>query len=241
MISLKLITAPCSLISGLLVIFGVGVLPSFAADELGADSNYATEVNTRFWEETVYDEQHDIRVFLSDVKGSKMKAFKGTTILESSLTAPVALLQDVSRAHEWVFNCKAMALIEESTPTNALYYAVTSMPWPVKDRDSVSEVEITQDPNSYAVRVSINARNDIFPESDDHIRINDMAASWLLEPLGGGELRVTYEAFANPGGGLPLWLVNRFVVDAPLNTLREFRNIVLEDQYQAAIRDYITH
>ena len=65
------------------------------------------------WEEVAYDKDEDIRVYTRYVEGSDMKAFKGITTLESTVTAPIALLQDVKRAHEWVFNCKAMDLIEE--------------------------------------------------------------------------------------------------------------------------------
>ena len=193
------------------------------------------------WEEVAYDKDEDIRVYTRYVEGSDMKAFKGVTTLESTVTAPVALLQDVKRAHEWVFNCKAMDLIEEIAPNNATYYTVTSMPWPVKNRDNISESLVTQDASSGVVTVTIQARNDIFPSNDDHVRIRELDATWTLEPQAGGLLKVTYEAHADPGGGLPSWLVNSFVVEAPLNTLRDFRELVVDKKYQSASREYITH
>jgi len=192
------------------------------------------------WEEVTYDSDDDIRVWTRHVKGSDMKAFRGVTVLESTVTAPIALLQDVKRANEWVFNCKAMDLIEELSSTNAIYYTVISMPWPVKNRDSISETTITQNPDTGAVLVTMSARNDIFPVNDDHIRVTEFEGTWLIEPLEGNNIRVTYEAHADPGGALPSWLVNSFVVEAPLNTLREFRKVVIEDQYQQATRSYIT-
>ena len=193
------------------------------------------------WEEVTYDKSEDIRVFTRYVKGSDMKAFKGITTIKSTVTAPVALLQDVKRAHEWVFNCKAMDLIEELSPTQAIYYTVTSMPWPVKNRDNISESRIAQDPETGVVTVTITARNDIFPSNDDHVRVRELDATWTLEPRADGLLKVTYEAHADPGGGLPSWLVNSFVVEAPLNTLRDFRELVVDDKYQSASREYITH
>ena len=192
------------------------------------------------WKEATYDEEHDIRVFTRSVKGSDMKAFKAITHVQSSLTAPVALLQDVDRSHEWVFNCKAMALIEELSDTEAVYYMVTEMPWPVKNRDSISQTVITQNPETKTVRVDIDARNDVFPENDDHVRIRKMTGYWQFVPQGDGVIEVTYEAHANPGGGLPSWLVNSFVVDAPINTLRGFRDLISEDVYQSAQRNFIT-
>lgn len=193
------------------------------------------------WRESYYDKDNDVRVFTRRVEGSDMNAFRGVTFVNSTLTAPIALLQDVDRAHEWVFNCKAMAVIEELSPTNALYYTVTSMPWPVMNRDSISETHILQDPQTGAVTVTMDARNDVFPENDDHVRVRQFSGTWTIEPQGEGVVKVTYEAHADPGGGIPSWLVNSFVVDAPLNTLRRFRRLVVEEQYQTATRDFITH
>ena len=208
-----------------LVLLMIACLPAFAGD----------------WKEATYDDDDDIRVFTRSVKGSDMNAFRAVTHVKSTLAAPVALLQDTARTQDWVFKCKAMALIEEQSETQALYYMVTEMPWPVKNRDSISETTISQDPVSKAVRVDVAARNDVWPENDDNIRIRKMNGYWLFTPKGDGVIEVTYEAHADPGGGLPSWLVNSFVVDAPLNTLRGFRRLIGEEQYQGAERPFITH
>ena len=36
-------------------------------------------------------------------------------------------------------------------------------------------------------------------------------------------MEVTYEVHTEPGGSVPSWLANSFVVDAPLQTLRGLR------------------
>ena len=184
------------------------------------------------WHEAHYDEKDDIRVFTRKVKGSDMMTFRAITHVKSTLTAPIALLEDAERAHKWVFSCKAMALIEQVSNTSALYYMVTDMPWPVSNRDSISETSVSQDPDSYVVRVDISARNDVFPENDDHVRIRTMTGYWQMTPQDDGVIEIVYEAHADPGGGLPSWLVNSFLVDAPLETLRGFRDLIGEEQYQ---------
>lgn len=193
------------------------------------------------WNESLYDEKNDIRVFTRKIKGSDMMAFRAITHIESTLTAPIALLEDVDRAHKWVFSCKAMALIEQITDTNALYYMVTNMPWPVSNRDSISETRVSQNPKTKIVRVDISARNDVFPENSDHVRIREMTGYWQMTPLDNGVVEVIYEAHADPGGGLPSWLVNSFLVDAPLETLRGFRDLIDESKYQTASRTYIVN
>lgn len=191
------------------------------------------------WNEATYDEEDDIRVYTRHVEGSDTLAFKAITYVSGSLTAGVALLQDAPRTKDWVFNCKIMEEIELISDTQGIYYMITNMPWPVKDRDSITETRVSQDQESLVVRVDMKARNDVFPSNDDFIRIREMNGYWLFTPKEGNQIEVIYEAHADPGGGLPSWLVNSFLVDAPLNTLRGFRQLIGEEIYQKADRAFI--
>ncbi|WP_276680498.1 START domain-containing protein [Thalassolituus oleivorans] len=191
------------------------------------------------WNEATYDEEDDIRVYTRHVEGSDTLAFKAITYVSGRLTAGVALLQDAPRTKDWVFNCKIMEEIELISDTQGIYYMITNMPWPVKDRDSITETRVSQDQESLVVRVDMKARNDVFPSNDDFIRIKEMSGYWLFTPKEGNQIEVIYEAHADPGGGLPSWLVNSFLVDAPLNTLRGFRQLIGEEIYQKADRAFI--
>ena len=191
------------------------------------------------WNEATYDEEDDIRVYTRHVEGSDTLAFKAITYVTGRLTAGVALLQDAQRTKDWVFNCKIMEEIELISDTQGIYYMITNMPWPVKDRDSITETRVSQDQESLVVRVDMKARNDVFPSNDDFIRIREMNGYWLFTPKEGNQIEVIYEAHADPGGGLPSWLVNSFLVDAPLNTLRGFRQLIGEEIYQKADRAFI--
>ncbi|MBQ0728373.1 MAG: START domain-containing protein [Thalassolituus oleivorans] len=191
------------------------------------------------WNEATYDKENDIRIFTRHVEGSDTLAFKAITHVTGRLTAGVALLQDAQRTKDWVFNCKIMEEIELISDTQGIYYMITNMPWPVKDRDSITETRVSQDQESLVVRVDMKARNDVFPSNDDFIRIREMNGYWLFTPKEGNQIEVIYEAHADPGGGLPSWLVNSFLVDAPLNTLRGFRQLIGEEIYQKADRAFI--
>ena len=191
------------------------------------------------WNEATYDKENDIRIFTRHVEGSDTLAFKAITHVTGRLTAGVALLQDAQRTKDWVFNCKIMEEIELISDTQGIYYMITNMPWPVKDRDSITETRVSQDQESLVVRLDMKARNDVFPSNDDFIRIKEMSGYWLFTPIEGNQIEVVYEAHADPGGGLPSWLVNSFLVDAPLNTLRGFRQLIGEEIYQKANRAFI--
>ena len=97
------------------------------------------------WNEATYDKENDIRIFTRHVEGSDTLAFKAITHVTGRLTAGVALLQDAQRTKDWVFNCKIMEEIELISDTQGIYYMITNMPWPVKDRDSITETRVSQD------------------------------------------------------------------------------------------------
>ena len=192
------------------------------------------------WQEVRYDDKEDIRVFTQKMKGSEFKAFRAVTRVNSTLTGLVALLEDADGAKDWVFKCRRMELIESLSPTESYYYMITDMPWPVKNRDSISLAKVTQDAATGQVRVDIQAANGIKKSRKGYVRIREMSGYWLFTPLANGQVEVVYEAHADPGGGLPSWLVNSFVVDAPLNTLRGLREKIGKEVYQSASRAYIS-
>ncbi len=71
------------------------------------------------------------------------------------------------------------------------------------------------------------------------IRIDKMSGYWGFEPLKDGNVKVTYEMGVDPGGDLPVWLVNALVVDIPFYTLKNLRDLVKTPAYKNAKRSYI--
>ncbi|MNF14250.1 hypothetical protein D3C80_2163940 [compost metagenome] len=57
------------------------------------------------------------------------------------------------------------------------------------------------------------------------IRVRRLQGEWIMRPLGERETEVTYQLQADPAGDVPGWLANRFVVDAPMVTLRTLRAV----------------
>ena len=42
-------------------------------------------------------------------------------------------------------------------------------------------------------------------------------------PKGADQTEVTYQVHTEPGGSVPSWLANKFVVEAPFNTLKALK------------------
>ena len=93
------------------------------------------------------------------------------------------------------------------------------MPWPVTGRDVVIHVTTEKTADGTVIR-HLKADPTYIPEEKGQIRVPKLVGEWKLQPKGQGVTEVTYQVETEPGGSIPSWLANSFVVDAPLNTLR---------------------
>lgn len=193
------------------------------------------------WELEKNDESSGIRVFTRYIEGSDLKEFRGEMRVKSTLTAPVALIEDVRRAPEWVDNCKVTELIEKLKPGEHIAYMINDVPWPVTDRDIIVHSLTTQDSTSKTVRIDMNARTDVFPENDEFIRITTLSGFWMFTPAADGYIDVIYQVHAEPNGGIPSWLANSIVVDAPYYTLKGMQRLLEEDKYQQAALPHVSN
>lgn len=179
----------------------------------------AVQAGERQWR--LEREEEGVRVYLADVTGSKYKAFRGVVAIEGDLAAVKAAQEDVEGSCTWIFSCQQQRLLATRDDVSELYTRF-AMPWPVKARDSVIQVTTRTDADGSVTRL-LKAVPDRLPEERDFVRVQRVDGQWQLKQLADGKVEVTYEAHTEPGGSVPSWLANSFVVDAPLQTLQGLR------------------
>lgn len=175
-----------------------------------------------------------IKVYTRAVTGSRYYAFKATMTIRSSLSAPAALLRDESQCPKWQTMCARATKLSSVSPQEMIVYEVNDMPWPVADRDVVMHVQWHQDEKTLAVTMQANAVSGIKPHQRGLIRLTEVSSRWTFTPMGNGMINVTTEAHANPGGGIPSWLVNRSLADSPFETLTNLRKILATGRFDDA-------
>lgn len=177
-----------------------------------------------------------IQVYTRSVAGTDFDAFKAEIILDTTLSTLMAVHTDVAYVKEWMKDCDESELLSELTPTGYTAYFKTDSPWPVKDRDYALRYTIAQDPKTHAVKLSFITEVGLVPKSDDCVRITKINGFWEMTPLqseeGQHQVKVNYQVEADPGGSVPSWLANSFVVDQPYESLQKLRDRVKMDQYQ---------
>lgn len=169
----------------------------------------------------VVKEQDGIKVSLSEVAGSKYKAYQGVTVMKTTMAKLRALQEDVSGACAWIHECKSQKLLKHEGDKSWTYTQFNT-PWPVKSRDSVLEVTTVEGTDGSLTR-NLKGVPKYLPEEPDYVRVTQVEGFWKFVPKGAGQVEVTYQVHTDPGGSVPSWLANKFVVDAPFNTLKALK------------------
>ncbi|MCO7632538.1 START domain-containing protein [Pseudomonas guariconensis] len=170
----------------------------------------------------VAKDEEGIKVSLSEVPGSKYKAYRGVTVIKAPLAKVKALQEDVAGACAWIHECKSQKLLKHEGDQSWTYTQFNT-PWPVTPRDSVLHVTTTAEADGSVTR-RIEEDPKYIPEEKGYVRVAQVKGYWKLVPKG-DSTEVTYQVHTEPGGSVPSWLANTFVVDAPFNTLKGLRQL----------------
>ena len=180
----------------------------------------STAVQAEEW--TLAKDEAGIRVYLKEVPGSRYKAYRGVTSIRADMARVRALQEDVSGACAWIHECREQRLLKHAGDESWTYTRFDT-PWPVTPRDSVLHIVSRQAADGSLTR-TMQGLPAYLPEESGFIRVSKVEGLWKLTPKGDG-IEVIYEAHTEPGGSVPSWLANSFVVDAPFNTLEALRRL----------------
>ena len=169
----------------------------------------------------VAKDEDGIKVSLNDVSGSQYKAYQGVTTIKASVARLRGLQEDVAGACAWVHECKSQKILKREGDKTWTYTQFNT-PWPVTPRDSVLEITTVEGADGSLTR-NLLGQPKYIPEEKGFVRVAQVEGFWKLVPKGANETEVTYQVHTEPGGSVPSWLANKFVVDAPFNTLKALK------------------
>ncbi|MFK7607173.1 MULTISPECIES: START domain-containing protein [unclassified Pseudomonas] len=169
----------------------------------------------------VAKDEDGIKVSLSEVPGSQYKAYQGVTLINAPVAKISALQEDVAGACAWIHECKTQKLLKHEGDKSWTYTQFNT-PWPVTPRDSVLLVTSTTAPDGTLTR-TLEGTPTYLPDEKGFVRVAQVKGFWKLVPKGANQTEVTYQVHTEPGGSVPSWLANKFVVDAPFNTLKALK------------------
>ncbi|KAF1027766.1 MAG: hypothetical protein GAK37_02365 [Pseudomonas sp.] len=180
---------------------------------------FAGAAHAEDWQ--VAKDEDGIKVSLSEIAGSKYKAYRGVTTIKAPVAKIQALQENAVEACSWIHECKSQKLLKQDGDV-AYTYTQFKAPFPVTDRDSILKITTTKTADGTVTRQLLEVPA-YQPEVKGYVRVAQVDGYWKLVPKGDNLTEVTYQVHTEPGGSVPSWLANKFVVDAPFNTLKALR------------------
>ena len=180
----------------------------------------AMEPSVPEWE--LSKDKNGIKVYTRQYEGSKIKEFKALTTVRSKMGALESLIDKVSEYPDWQANVSSAKLLDQVNQNEQYIYTTTNVPWPATDRDIVLHSEKTVSEEG-VVTYNIVSSPSYIEADEDFLRITDAEGVWQFIPNEKGEIEVVHQFYGDPGGSLPNWIINMFIVDGPYDTLTNLK------------------
>src|ERR1700744_1470322 len=145
-------------------------------------------------------DKEGIKIYTSELPGSKVKAVKVECEINATSSQLVALLMDVNRSAEWIYHTKSCMLIKQVSPSELYYYSEINLPWPAQNRDFVAHLTVTKDPETKVVTINAPAIPGMVPVKNGVVRIARSTGKWIITPKGADQVKVEYTLHVEPGG-----------------------------------------
>jgi hypothetical protein len=165
-----------------------------------------------------------IEIYTRSIKGSSFDEFKGITILcDVTLNEVLDVILDVEKYDDLFPDCINPKILKKEGKGYDIHYIQTKGPFPVKDRDSVFEQKTEIDPDGKHARITLKPLPDYIAENENMVRVRKGTGFWDLAEDDHKNVTVTYQFHGEPGGDIPSWLANSFVVSHPFETLKNLK------------------
>lgn len=175
-------------------------------------------------------EKNGIQVYSSDVPYSAIKAFKVECTLDGNYEKLISILADVKENSKWVYHIKTSLLLETFSKLDVVYYAETSMPWPMSDRDAIIHLVFNTDSLPKYMTVTGTSEPERVPVKSNFVRMIHYTAIWNVTMPTQDSIHIEYILEMNPAGNIPSWFTNMFAKKGPYETFRNLAVKLSEDK-----------
>ena len=173
-------------------------------------------------------ERGGIKVYTAKADGSQKMKFRGETTYKSNIEHLESAFHSIEDIGRWQYPSYDLRIIEETEHSKLVYMKQRAPNWAflVKDRDVVLRYLIEKKVDS--IRVVLQSVEDKVEKQKGLVRLTRFEGEWDIQQVKPDSVKVTYEAFVDPGGALPSKVTNVLVTDTPFKTLTLLRQYLQE-------------
>jgi hypothetical protein len=175
-------------------------------------------------------DEDGIKIFTRNAAKGDIKELRVVCELDATKAQLINTLENIEDYNSWVYSNKKSTILKMITPQNIIYYTQSHLPWPIRDRDLVVELNIVPTPE--VLNVQAKSIPDYLPRDSNYIRVPYSLAVWKVTQAPDNKLMVDYTFSVDPGGNIPSWIVNATLTIGPYNSFVKLREILKAQQGQ---------
>ena len=176
------------------------------------------------WEKSL--DKDNIIIYTRHVESSNFKEFLAETTMEGSIDKFIDIFTDVENYPNWMPDCKSAVIVDNPNANDLTYHMKLKVPFPFTSRDVIQQVVLTKEKSTLEVML-INQPAKV-PEQKKYVRMQLADGQWLIKEISDNEISIRFQYFSDPGGDIPAWLVNSFIVKSPHHTLKNLRELMAD-------------
>jgi len=160
--------------------------------------------------------ENGIEIYTRKAAKGSIKELRVVCELDATKAQLISTIEDIADYKSWVYSNKKSTILKMITPQNIIYYTQSHLPWPIKDRDLIIELNITPAPD--VLYIQAKSIPDYLPKENNYIRVPYSLAQWKVTQGPNNKLKVDYTFSVDPGGSIPPWIVNATLTIGPFNS-----------------------
>ncbi|HMG92385.1 MAG TPA: START domain-containing protein [Chryseolinea sp.] len=164
----------------------------------------------------------DLKVYSCTSGDNALKVVKVELTLENtSIKELLDFVTDIPNYVNWQYNTKEATILTK-TDRSIIYRAVVETPWPLANRELI--VEITTELDSVGRVLIIDSHHVAYayPQAKHLIRVPYVVGIWHVSSVK-NSLKVEFILRIDPGGSVPVWLVNVAMAEGPYHSFMKLK------------------
>jgi hypothetical protein len=170
--------------------------------------------------------ENGIAVYTRKPASGNLKELRVVCELDATKAQLISTLQDIGNYSDWVYSNKKSEILKSFNPQKIIYYTESRLPWPIKDRDLIVQLDINSGPE--ILDIQAKSLPEYLPQNNKFVRVPYSLAKWKVTQADDNKLKVDYTFSVDPGGSIPSWLVNATMAIGPYNSFVKLRELLKE-------------
>ena len=171
-------------------------------------------------------DNNNIKVFTRKTDSSDFKSVKVEALLTGTCDKLAGILLGIEKQIKWVYKTKSLHLIKRFSQNELIYYAETSLPWPMRNRDQAIHIIIYLDSANQSIKIITKGEPNAIPVTNGIVRVSYFLGVWQVKTISPGKIFIEYYLDVDPGGSVPAWMSNMFVAKGPYETFMNLAELL---------------